>query len=138
MLLLILAAVVLMFAPRALRSILIMPTMDWFEPRLSLINRTEPLMEILTLTLALLPPMLCVVIGEQILFRRLFINYLANKFTSTTKAWMAAILISSIIFGLGHFWKDHHGTMSPSIGWNNFPGGFYFSGINLWPPIIAL
>jgi membrane protease YdiL (CAAX protease family) len=60
--------------------------------------------------------MVCVVIGQEVLFRELFMNYLANKFGSTTKAWMAAIAVSSIIFGLGHFWGSHHGMMSSTIG----------------------
>lgn len=97
--------------------------MDWFAPRLSLSNRTEPLVENLSLTLALLPPMLCVVIGEEVLFRGLLMNDLANQFDSTTKAGMAAIVISSTIFGLGHFRKGHHGMMSSTIGALVFAGG---------------
>jgi membrane protease YdiL (CAAX protease family) len=81
--------------------------------------------------------MLCIVFAEEVLYHGLLMNYLDNNFGGTPKACMAAIVISSIILGLVHFWKGQHGMMNSTIGTFVFACGCYFSEKNLWPPILA-
>ena len=64
-------------------------------------------------------------------------NFLAKKFGGTTKAWIAAILISSLMFGLMHLWKSPRGMVSTAIGALALGAGYVLSKRNLLPVTIA-
>jgi hypothetical protein len=91
----------------------------------------------LTLLLTLLPMMWLVVLGEELLFRGYIMNYIAHKFGQTTKAWVYAILISSILFGLLHIWKTPRGMLGTAINSVAFGIGYYLADRNLLPVVLA-
>jgi|GEM_PF-3399267 len=91
----------------------------------------------ITLLFGLLPIMWIVVIGEELLIRGLLMNFLAKVFGGTAKAWIIAILISAIIFGLGHWGKGLSSMISSGLAGVVFGLGYYFSGKNIWPVILA-
>jgi len=124
-------------AMRVLSAVLISPLLELLGPRPDTLSRTAPLVGNLTLLTSLLPVMWLVVIGEEVLFRGLLMNFLAHKLGGKTKSWVIAILISSVIFGLGHFWKGPQGMLSSGMAALVFGVGYYLSGRNLWPVIIA-
>ena len=89
------------------------------------------------LLIGLLPMMWLIVIGEEVLIRGLLMNYLANLFGNTTKAWVLAIVVSAIIFGLGHLGKGPSAAISSGLGGLAYGFGYYYSHKNLLPVIIA-
>lgn len=87
--------------------------------------------------LLLTPLMWLAVIGEELLFRGFIMNYLAKKLGGTTKSWVLAIVISSLIFGLAHFWQGARGIVGASVLALIWGSAYYRCGRNLWPTIIA-
>lgn len=89
------------------------------------------------LLIALLPVMWLFVIGEEVLVRGLLMNYLARRFGSSAKAWFFAIIVSAIVFGLGHMGKGPGAAIASGLGGLAYGMGYYYSRKNLWPVIIA-
>lgn len=106
-------------------------------PDQNIAERSAPFVGNLGLMLFLLPFMWLAVIGEEVLFRGFLMNYIAGVIGNTSKGWIVAIIISSIIFGLGHFWKGPGGMLSSGIAALVFGSAFYLSRKNLWPCIVA-
>lgn len=89
------------------------------------------------LLIGLMPVMWFVVIGEEVLIRGLLMNYLAKLFGNTTKAWIIAIIVSAIVFGLGHMGKGPGTAIGSGLGGLAYGIGYYYSRKNLWPVIVA-
>lgn len=101
------------------------------------IARENLLLNNTALLFGLLPVMWLVVIGEEVLIRGLLMNYLANFFGNTTKAWFFAIIVSAIVFGLAHMGKGPGAAIGSGLGGLAYGIGYYYSRKNLWPVIIA-
>jgi membrane protease YdiL (CAAX protease family) len=99
--------------------------------------RENPLLNNLALLIGLLPLMWLVVIGEEVLFRGLLMNYLVTLFGNNIKAWIIAIIVSAIIFGLGHMGKGPGAAIGSGLGGLAYGIGYYYSRKNLWPVIVA-
>jgi membrane protease YdiL (CAAX protease family) len=110
------------------------PLLELLPPKIS---RTTPLTGNLSLLVTLLPVMWLVVIGEEVMFRGLVMNFLAKIFGDTTTAWLFAIVISAMIFGLGHIGKDPAAMISSGLGGLIYGLGYFLFKKNLWPVILA-
>ena len=64
-------------------------------------------------------------------------NYLARVFGGTTKGWLFAVLISSIVFGLFHAGKGPVGMIGSGFGGLVYGLGYFLLRKNLWPVITA-
>ena len=129
--------VLLAFSILALRILFAVasdPITDLFpvnSPRESLLHNN------LALLIGLLPLMWLVVIGEEVLIRGLLMNYLAKLFGNTTWAWIIAIVVSAVVFGLAHMGKGPGAAIGSGLGGLAFGIGYYYSRKNLWPVIVA-
>lgn len=77
--------------------------------------RKSPLVGNLPLLLLLTPLMWIAVLGEELLFRGFILNHLASRLGKTTWAWLLAIVITAIIFGLMHFWQGAKGMVGAGV-----------------------
>jgi membrane protease YdiL (CAAX protease family) len=64
-------------------------------------------------------------------------NFLAKKFGGTTESWMLALVISSLIFGLSHFWQRVRGIVGSGVLVLTWGTAYYRFRRNLWPTVIA-
>ncbi|GAB5413541.1 MAG: hypothetical protein Cons2KO_11440 [Congregibacter sp.] len=101
------------------------------------IPNDNPLRDNTALLIGLLPIMWMVVIGEEVLIRGLLMNYLARLFGDSAVAWILAIIVSAIVFGLGHMGKGPGAAMGSGFGGLAYGLGYYFSRKNLLPVILA-
>lgn len=101
------------------------------------IPRENLLLDNTALLIGLLPILWLVVIGEEVLMRGLLMNYLAKLFGDTGKAWVIAIIVSAIVFGLAHMGKGPGAAIGAGFGGLAYGIGYYYSGKNLWPVIVA-
>jgi membrane protease YdiL (CAAX protease family) len=107
------------------------------HPRAEVLERMAPLVGNPMLGSVLFPVMFVVVMAEEVLFRGLFMNYLAQIWGNTNKGWILAIFISSLIFGLLHFWQGSRGMVGTGITALIFGFGYYFCKRNIWPIVLA-
>ena len=135
-LLLLFIALVIFFIGLVAGSV-VMESFDLIQGSATLSPRKSALVGNLPLLLLLTPLMWLAVIGEELLFRGFIINFLAKKFGGTTKSWVLAILISSIIFGLAHFWQGARGIVGATFLALIWGTAYYRFGRNLWPVILA-
>jgi membrane protease YdiL (CAAX protease family) len=98
---------------------------------------TDILKDNLPLLLSILPIMWLAVVSEEVLIRGLLMNALANAFGGKRQAWLLAIIVSSVIFGLGHFPNGLRGMIGSGIGGLVYGLGYYLTGRNLLPVIAA-
>lgn len=133
----ILVAGVLIFAVRAGVSVGTTPLLDELGPRPDALERMAPLIGNLELLILLLPLMWLAVFGEELLFRGLLLNFFAKRFGGDRRAWIAAVFVSALLFGVGHFWQGPRGIIATGLGALVFGAGYYLCGRNLWPPVVA-
>jgi membrane protease YdiL (CAAX protease family) len=136
LMLLLLAAVLILGA----RILSIIPT-GWLFEQLNLhasaTRPTDLLVGNLSLLLFILPIMWLAVTSEEILIRGFLMNALANRLGGTRRDWLFAIVISSIIFGLGHFPNGLRGMIGSGIGGLIYGLSYYLGKRNLLPVIFA-
>jgi len=137
LLLLLLSALLIFFIGLVAGSV-VMESFDLIQGAEKVLSvRKSPLVGNLTLLWLLMPLMWIAVIGEELLLRGFMIDFLAQKFGGTTKSWFLAILISSLVFGLAHFWQGPRGIVGVTILALIWGSAYYRFGRNLWPVIIA-
>jgi hypothetical protein len=75
--------------------------------------------------------------AEEIIYRGYVIKRLAIIFGNTNKTWLLSAIISSVGFGLMHFWQGTSGMISASIG--SFILGliFVYNRNNLMLPVLV-
>lgn len=118
---------------RILVAVVLSPVLESF----SSVSRKSELEGNLGLLLTLLPCMWLVVMGEEVLMRGLLMNYLAKLCGDTTKAWLVAVVISAIVFGLAHSGKGLGAVISSGCGGLVYGMGYYLLRKNLWPVFVA-
>jgi membrane protease YdiL (CAAX protease family) len=75
--------------------------------------------------------------GEEFVYRGYFMNRIAEVAGGKAAAWLAALVVTSVIFGLGHLYQGTAGVIT--IGLNGLVFGVLYlvSRRNLWIPIVA-
>jgi len=75
--------------------------------------------------------------GEEIFFRGLLLTLVAQLLGGSRSAWLAAVLIQGVAFGLAHSYQGPVQAISIGIGGVVYGGAFVLAGRNLWPVIVA-
>lgn len=104
-------------------------------PDVSLIS---PLNGDFTLLMISLPIMwLLIGLGEEVLHRGFIMRKLALIWGDSDNAWVKALFVHAIIFGVGHFYQGLSGVIITSVSGIIYGAAYYFSGKNLWVSITA-
>ncbi len=75
--------------------------------------------------------------GEEIAYRGLIVTRMAQLFGSTQTSLIVAVILSSIVFGIGHYYKGPAGMIDSGISGLTFGFVYILSGRNLWLSIFA-
>ncbi len=73
-----------------------------------------------------------VAFGEEFLFRGYYLKWLAGFFGNSNIAWIVSVLITSIYFGVSHFYQGPSGMISIAFITLLSSMIFYFNRNNLW------
>lgn len=76
-------------------------------------------------------------LGEEIAYRGFIANKIADLLGPTNKELRAGILVSSILFGIGHFYQGTAGVIGSMISGLVYGSVYILSGRNLWVSIFA-
>jgi membrane protease YdiL (CAAX protease family) len=74
---------------------------------------------------------------EELVFRGYLMTQLSLVFGGNWLAAMLSLLISSIVFGLAHWYQGRSGALSTGLLGVILGGLFIWSGNNLWLPILT-
>lgn len=74
--------------------------------------------------------------GEEMVFRGLVLNRTAELFQRSRAAWVAAVLLSSLVFGLGHMYQGLSGVILTFLVGIVYCAAYFLSGKCLWAPIL--
>ncbi len=92
----------------------------------------------LGLLLAILPLVwLLAAFGEEFFFRGFLLTVIAEALGASRAAWVAAVLVQAIGFGLIHAYQGPVQAISIGIGGAVYGGAFLLARRNLWPLILA-
>jgi CAAX protease family protein len=75
--------------------------------------------------------------GEEIAYRGYLMNRTADAGGRTTLAWWIAVVIVSILFGYGHFYKGPSGIVDSGVAGLILGAAYLISGRNLWTTVLA-
>jgi membrane protease YdiL (CAAX protease family) len=75
--------------------------------------------------------------GEEIIWRGFLMSRVAGLLGDGKRAWVAALLISSVVFGLLHFYQGPSGVVMTGLSGLLLGLLFLLSGRNLWLPILT-
>ncbi len=75
--------------------------------------------------------------GEEISYRGYLMTRLADLGRRSTMAWAAALVVSSVLFGYGHYYKGPSGMLDSGIAGLILGGAYLLSGRVLWTSILA-
>jgi CAAX protease family protein len=75
--------------------------------------------------------------GEELVYRGYIINRMADLGDRTRLAWAISFLAVSCLFGLGHFYQGPTGVIDTAVTSLILGGLYFYSGRNLWMPIIT-
>lgn len=75
--------------------------------------------------------------GEEIGYRGYLLNRAADAGGRGTRAWVVAVILVSVLFGYGHYYKGPAGIVSSGIAGLILAGAYLLSGKNLWTTILA-
>jgi len=75
--------------------------------------------------------------GEEFVYRGYLLNRVAQFAGETRAAWLFALILTSVLFGLGHLYQGTSGVATVAL--NGFVYGVLYlaSGRSLWAPIVA-
>jgi membrane protease YdiL (CAAX protease family) len=74
--------------------------------------------------------------GEELIFRGYLMNTLARVFRQEKMGWIAACIVNSILFGLGHTYQGLTGIVMLGIVGLLYALFYLGTGRNLWVPIL--
>jgi CAAX protease family protein len=75
--------------------------------------------------------------GEETVWRGYFTNRVADVLGRSTSAWIAAAILATLLFGLGHFPQGPTGVIENIIDGAILAALYFATGRNLWAPIIS-
>ncbi len=75
-------------------------------------------------------------LGEEMIFRGYLMNRLAGLFKRKRLGWIVGLIISSVIFGLGHSYQGISGIMLTGIVGIVYALAYLAARCNLWVPIL--
>jgi len=75
--------------------------------------------------------------GEEIAYRGYLLNRAADAGGRTTAAWWIAVVVVSILFGYGHFYKGPSGIVDSGVAGLILGAAYLVSGRNLWTSVLA-
>jgi membrane protease YdiL (CAAX protease family) len=75
--------------------------------------------------------------GEEIAYRGYLMNRAADVGGRTTAAWWIAVVVASILFGYGHFYKGPSGIVDSGVAGFILGAAYLVSGRNLWTTVLA-
>jgi membrane protease YdiL (CAAX protease family) len=75
--------------------------------------------------------------GEEIAYRGYLMNRAADAGGRTTAAWWIAVVVVSILFGYGHFYKGPSGIVDSGVAGLILGAAYLASGRNLWTTVLA-
>jgi hypothetical protein len=74
---------------------------------------------------------------EEMVFRGWLMTRAAELFAGSSSAWIAALVLSSALFGAAHVYQGWSGVLTTGLTGTAFAAAYLLSGRNLWVPIIA-
>ncbi|MBS3817966.1 CPBP family intramembrane metalloprotease [bacterium] len=74
--------------------------------------------------------------GEEMVFRGYLLNRIADLFKNRYTGWAVGLIVSSIVFGLGHLYQGISGAILAGFFGMVFALVYLVSGRNLWVPIL--
>lgn len=74
--------------------------------------------------------------GEEMVFRGYIMHTLARPFKHKSLGWVIAVVMTSILFGLGHSYQGMTGIILTGAVGMIYALAFFASGKNLWVPIL--
>jgi membrane protease YdiL (CAAX protease family) len=75
--------------------------------------------------------------GEELSYRGYLLTRAADVFGRSNLAYWAAMIVVSVLFGFGHYYKGPSGVLDSMYSGLVLGGAFLLSGRNLWTPILA-
>jgi len=78
-----------------------------------------------------------VAFGEEMLFRGYLLNRVADLFNRNKVGWTMGLLVSSVLFGLMHFYQGYFAVLISFLIGLTFGIAYIRVGFNLWVPIFA-
>lgn len=75
--------------------------------------------------------------GEEMVYRGYLMNRVSFLFGETRTAWVMALIITSVLFGLVHLYQGTSGMITTGFSGLVFGIAYLANGRNLWEPIIA-
>jgi membrane protease YdiL (CAAX protease family) len=75
--------------------------------------------------------------GEESVYRGYLTNRVAEVFGASKKAWVAAAMLVTLLFGFSHFHQGPTGVVENIIDGGILAALYFATGRNLWAPIMA-
>jgi membrane protease YdiL (CAAX protease family) len=75
--------------------------------------------------------------GEEVAYRGYLLNRGAESGGGTKTAWWAAVLVSAVLFGFGHYYKGPAGVTDSAFAGLVLGAAYVLSGRNLWTSVLA-
>lgn len=75
--------------------------------------------------------------GEEISYRGYLVTRAADVGGRTKLAYWVAVLVVSVLFGYGHYYKGPAGIVDSGMAWLVLGSAYLISGRNLWVCILA-
>jgi uncharacterized protein len=75
--------------------------------------------------------------GEEIGYRGYLLERAADVGRRSSAAYALALIISSVLFGIGHYYKGPAGIVNSGVAGLILGGAYLLAGRNLWAPVLA-
>jgi hypothetical protein len=121
-----------------LGNFLVEPAAEHFWPPAKAPAGTEEVTGNLRLLLLYLPLIWgFAAFGEEVSYRGYLMQRAAQALGGTRAAWWAAVVISAVLFGFGHFYKGPAGIVDSGFAGLVLGAAYLWSGRNLWVTVLA-
>ena len=75
--------------------------------------------------------------GEEFVYRGYLVTRIARVLGDTPRAWLGALVVTSILFGVGHQYQGLSGMITAGLGGFTFGLLYLVTGCNLWVAVVA-
>ena len=76
-------------------------------------------------------------VGEEFVYRGYLLTRIARGLGDTPRAWLGALAVTSILFGVSHRYQGASGMVSAGLGGFAFGLLYLATGRNLWVAVIG-